>query len=164
MKQILEKVYFEMIRLILKDVPENFQNEVLKSYREYLNITYLDNNKLNSILDDAFNIIIKIEKQKWSDKDLDYKLYYLVHDNSLNTIKEISQRAYSLAKERFANNNFTIDEVKANDDLKLLISELENVYDFNKVMAKELVSESILDIKYALGNNDAISFRLSKNK
>lgn len=158
MEEFIKKVYDRVINIILHDIPKNYQDEVSKNYLEYLSKKY--SNKYNDENIDI-DFIISIENSTWSIVPFGYKLQLFVKDDSLEKIREISLEAYNLAKERLEKKlESTIRSEEIDNKIKMFDELLMNVKDFNKDLAKALVSEGVADFVYASGKTDVTSLRI----
>ncbi len=165
MEEFIKKIYNEMINLILKDVPSNYISEVSNKYMEYLKKIYSDKYQDNIDYNSILNIILDLEQKTWQKAAGVYKLKIFVEDESLNKIKQLSNKAYKLAKDKKNNNSqsfITVNEIK--QDLKILDELLLTVKEFNKEEAKHLVSETICDLVYASKNTMVTSLRIGHLK
>ncbi len=98
--------------------------------------------------------------------DLKYKKKYLLEDKNLEKIRRISGEIFNSAINILKNNS---NEKLEQDDYKNAINSMQesynNVEEYNKEEARNLISEAILDLKFIKNPNSEItSFRLAREK
>ena len=158
----IKKAYSLLVNDITKNIPDVDKEEVSINYLDYLYKMYYNEQVNKNDIEIALKTVLRIEKIKWEKCNYIYILQRFKKDESFNTISSISKDGFKLASLSIQNNNeVTISLKEANQNIDVLINELKKVLDFNRKEAKRLVSEGILDFKYASGNNEVMSFRLS---
>ena len=162
-KELIISIYREMINVILKDINEE-REEIAQNYLSFLSKVYGDKEINKENYDKMHNIILGIEKRRWDNSTVNERLSYFSSDKSFSIIQELSKKAYSLANLSRQNNEITISKKEVDYYINLMIQELDKVKDFNKSEAERMVSESILDFKYASGNHNRSSFRIGHIK
>ena len=178
--QILEIVYNNNIDDILKNVSEERKPMIKSSYMEllknkYSNIDALYTNligsgishekSVNSLIT-TFNSMESI--YNWGSISEEEKLRILFKDEAFEQLKKTSGEAFKYASNRtFRENNpgvvlsdLELDENKAAEIEQKLNDLLSKVQSFNLEEARQLVSEGLVDLDYALGS-DKMSFRNS---
>ena len=163
--KLIKEVYSSVINILLCNIDEQDKEEVSRNYFNYLYSLYSDKDINNENYEKLLNIIVKIEKADWESRDKDTILFYFKNDESYNIISKLSKKAYTLASNRCQNNDICLSPKEAEMYIETMIKALDNVEDFNKIEAEELVSEGILDFEYACGNsNDITSLRIAHIK
>lgn len=158
---LIEIIYNETIKTFMYGLPNDdniknyYMDYIKKSYAEFDNGQITDKNKIN--------ILVELENNKWLNESPDYKKAFIIPDENLKRLSEISSFAYDMAKNRLKNDVMASD-INLSEYLSK-IEELKNkVYNFNIYLARELVSETILDLQYALGQTDDTSIRIGRIK
>lgn len=161
----ISNIYNEMINTILKEIEEVYIIATKEGYRKLLLNRYstIDINETN--YDKLYQTFINLEHKEWDNLSAELKLNILVDDEHLNQMIEISGKAYQCAKTRL-NNMGVISEKTANYYIEKMKNISEQVSDYNKELAKNYLSETILDLLYATGKTENSSLRIShiKNK
>lgn len=160
-KEIIKKIYDEVIGVVLRNIKEE-KDEVGANYLDYLNTLYYYKIDKSKDREKELEKILLMEKRTWNYRDVNARLKMFTIDKSMVTITKISDYGFELASRRFKENskpNISFED--ANKNIEMLSNELKNVWEDNKYMAQQLISEGILDFEYACGkNNDIISLRL----
>ena len=156
----INTTYEILINSILNGVPDIDKEEVSNNYLNYLFSRYSDLTISEENEKKYLELIIEREKRMWENRDLIYKLQKLKKDKSYDIISEISEQGFMLAYSRLQGNGNTITKEEAEKKIDILISEVDKVFDYNLEDAKMLVSEGIIDYKFASGNDALMSFRL----
>lgn len=158
---LIEIIYNETIKTFMYGLPNDdniknyYMDYIKKSYAEFDNGQIKDKNKIN--------ILVELENNKWLNESPDYKKSFIIPDENLKMLSEISSFAYDMAKNRLKNDVLTSD-INLSEYLSK-IEELKNkVYDFNIYLARELISETILDLQYAIGQSEDTSIRIGRIK
>ena len=150
--KLIKEVYDRMIGMV------NNTN-----YLDYLYQMYSDKEINESNYNKVLEIILKLEINKWSRYTSNSIKAALNTDPAYEKIREISSLAYEYACNRTEDTpSITEEEVK--QYIRLLNREYSNVESYNRSAAEQLVSEAIVDFKYAAGNNELTSFRFNHNK
>ena len=161
-EEVIKKAYNLLVNDIIKDIPDIYKEEISKNYLDYLYKMYSNKEVSTNNTEKLLKTILRIEKIRWEKCDSIYILQWFKDDKSFNIINSTSKDGFKLAILSLQNNDKAIISLEnANKNINILINELNNVLEFNKHEAKHLVSEGILDFKYASGNNEVMSFRLS---
>ena len=143
-----------MNQLLNNSLPSNYINYLYEMYGD----KDINENNYNKIL----NIIIKIETNTWSNLSETDKRFLLEEDPAFNKIEELSSNAYEYAINKGDNPSISMEEAKKL--IHELIMELKKVKPDFYSAAESMVSESIIDLNYAAGNNDVTSFRFNHHK
>ena len=163
-KKSLEKVFDNMMNIILNGFSLEEHEEIKKAYYSYLEKNYFDTIKsspANSI-DKCIIVITNMEKSVWTNQSRDYKLSLLAHDDALDKLGSLSEMAYKYAIERFESNRISLakeEAIKYIDEMKTLYEKVES---FNKAIAYSYMSEGIVDFNYSCGNTDNYSMRIGR--
>ncbi len=162
-EKIIQEIFDQIVPFVLKDIPLEYIDEVKKGFYNYLTIKYafkdFEENKLETI-----KLVIKLEQMEWERASNVYKLRLFVKDNSYEKICNLSLEAFEQAQKK--NNNLVnvLSSLEAETKINELTNGLSHVCFFNYDLAKELISEGILDYLYASRDTDVMSLRLSHAK
>lgn len=160
MKEFIDKIYDNTINILLANIPNNYHDVISQAYKNYLYKIHSD--KYDAInYEKMINMIIDMEKDKWSKMDAEYIIKRFTNDENYKKIRELSGKAYLLAKEKLLNElEYIISKEEAEKNIDLLNNLLPTVQEFNKAESSMLVSEGICDFVYASRNVDVTSLRL----
>ena len=138
--------------------------ELNKAFEEYLKdgISKIKSNPSPFIKKDDESIKRAVERvaRNVIDSDIESKKRILLYDSDFKTIMEISTQVFEEAKKTLKTGvTSNLNTIEMEEQLKELLT---NVKDYNKNKAKELVSESLLDL-YFIRTRDInnLSFRLA---
>ena len=167
---LIKKVFDRMAIMIISNVDDNYRNELLDAYKDYLIECYYDYNYAEKDNEKYVNTIIELETSKWKNEKQNAKLVLLLKDDVLEEIREISNNGYNYAINKLnsisMNNNEILfeelDKTTADKNIALLQELLPKVREFNSGLAASLVSEGILDFEYASGNSNHTSLRIGR--
>ncbi len=168
---LIEKIYSETIGTVLNNTNKELNDELSKSYKEYLLNIYFpkdfNNDRLST--NEILQRIIDIEISRWKDLSEYEKMQRLIKDDAFKKIIEISNKAYELAKTKLYNSTFgqNIDYIpigvkEANDSIEELEELFKKIKNFNYEEAQTLVSEGIMDFLYVSGQTEGRSIRLGR--
>lgn len=163
MEKFINTIYDNIINIILEKIPNEYKEEVSKRYNDYLHEIYTDMYSSDDC-EEMIKICTNIEEKTWKKSPSEYILQTFVNDTAFNEIKKISGKAFKMAEEKNNNGKNFVDTLEISQNIDLLGNLLNEVKDFNKVLAENLVSESILDFDYASGDTDVTSLRISHLK
>ena len=156
MEEVINKLYDNLINIILKDFtnPEMIE-EVKTSYRKLLYKRCSPTLKAETNMMNAYDFLYNIESNYWLDKPLAYKQHILVEDINYNRIAKIRYIALESAKARKSTGmTITVEEAtRLTEEASAL---KDKVYEFNKPLAENYISEIALSLSYASGNDDII--------
>jgi len=163
MKDFINQIYLETLFEVLKNIPEQYREEIEKNYKnslyeKYYNVVFEEENR-----EKVINYFVNTEISFWKNMNSNLKLSYLIKDVALEKIEYISNLGYKCAKERL-DNNILINELEANSYINLMNEHLANVKPFNIVLAQNYISEGIMDFMYACGKTDNKSLRFARYK
>ncbi len=161
---ILNAVYETMIDDIIKDFNTNEYEEVQEAYRDYLNFSYQNSLKLSNDKEKLKKFFIKLEKQKWENKDKILKQALLLNDENYDELLKLSNMAleYAKLKYRGKENEIPINQEQALDYIEMMNKYSENVRDYNKERTILQLSEATLDFEYAVNLNSNMSLRMGR--
>ena len=160
MSSYINNLYELVKETLFAGVDAKYHDLMEKSYKEYLDKILASVAINDENADRIIPILAKKEIQKLNDSSVNFKLMRFVSDENYNKISILSNQAYDYALQQYKNNSsISIDIV--NNNINEMEKCFENVFDFNKESAKNLLSEAVLDYQYASGKTDDISFRLS---
>lgn len=159
-EKLINQIYTNVINIVIKDIDEKDKEEVSSNYLKYLYSLYSDKKFNEEDYEKVLGVLIDIEKSRWLNREKNAKLYYLKKDECFDIINEISKKSYALAIKCLNDGVATISKEEADQDIEKLRNCLDRVEEYNKDAAKELVSESMLDLEYASGMVDITSLRL----
>lgn len=159
-EKVINDAYKILINGMLNGIKEEYKEEVSANYMKYLIERYSNIEVTEENIKDYLRKIIISEKRMWEDHDVNYRLQLLKNDNSFDIIRDISQRGFNLATASLDDSSKVISKEEAEENINIMMRELNNVCDFNNNAARKLVSEGILDYKFASGNDELMSMRL----
>ena len=113
---------------------------------------------LRSIVD-AF---VEDEKQIWTDLDDSSKISLLEQDAAYQHLSFLSEIAFEQAKECYKKQKYYDNEEEYLLRLDEITQCLDEIKPNNIDSAKELLSETLLDIEYIFGKTEMLSLRLSR--
>lgn len=157
------KIIYE--KIIEKDI---FENSYYKQYlKEYIVDKY--QNILNSFEKEKSENELTEIVQMWNEDEINFfenlseeeLKVVLLPDKALKELEEISFQIFELAK-NCKKKSYRLSDSEYEEWLKKISDPLDNIKEHNIPYAKELISEAILDIEYAYGKTNNMSFRLAK--
>lgn len=166
---LINEVYNKIAIMLISDVEDNYRDELLKAYKEYLISCYSQRDFEQTKLEKYINAIIELETMKWEKQPPNAKLANLLKDEALKKIQEISNQGYDYAISKLQNiiendkrQLNVIEKRYADENIMQLNSLLPRVREFNRGLATSLVSEGILDFEYASSDSDITSLRIGR--
>ena len=159
--EMLNKIYSNIINIILKDFEEEEKILVQQEYIRILKNRYSNLNITN--YEKVYEKLYKLEYNEWNNLSINAKKQILLKDEVLDEIKNISSKAYENAKERLKNNK-SISKEEAEQSINKLNELLTFVKEYNKDLARWHISEGIMDLKYASLQTNNTSMRISHIK
>ena len=170
----MEKEYVNLINELAtnfeKSIPddEKEKNKLIESFKNYLKfgVNSLKNSKLEFISKDFESICetIKQMAERLCDKDIMLVKQKLLEDANFDKIREISGKVFELAIKKMNKEkiNESFDLSSQREEMEKL---LEKVEPYNQKIARELVSETLVDMEFLeTGNMDVLSLRLYQLK
>ena len=137
-------------------------------YRIYLIDKYEDQIKLfvdtetEGMLRSIVDTFVEDEKRIWSALDDTSKISLLVQDEAYQHLSFLSGIAFEQAKECYKNQKYYDNEEEYLLRLDEITQCLDEIKPNNIDSAKELLSETLLDIEYIFGKTEMLSLRLSR--
>ena len=152
----------EMLPILLNGVPLNQVDEMKAEYFNKIGNRYdkfiLNSRTINLSAEELAKKIIIGEKIFFTNMTLEQKQQIYLKDESLDKLYDLSMTAYNMAV-NFYKNKITISK----NVLENLLSQMEDlvnkVENHNKGIATKLLSEGTIDLRYAIGETAATSFR-----
>lgn len=156
-EEVLKEVYKKVLNLLLKDIEEDFVEEIKKGYYESLFERYSD---IGVEKKDIENYI-ELEVLRLEDLNANEKKNLYIKDEYFIQLGNVSQQISDLAKRKKINSEYSVSKEELNNLKEKMLSLLPQVRDFNKEIAEQYVSEAMVEVEYLLGNEEISSFRLS---
>ena len=165
--KIIQQIYNETISIV-KDRFNNICENLENSYYKYLFEKY--SIIMSEFLDEETEDVVKVicasyiddEKSIWGSLDINQVMSILNKDVAFEHLSFLSNIAFEKAIECKRSGIFFNEENEYHTQLEELTSCFTNVLPFNLDVAKELFSETLLDIEYIFGKSSNMSLRLSK--
>ncbi len=161
-KNIIDRVYSEMINLVLEGFEESEVDQIKKLYYDFLVKKYTEIIKRDSNSERNIKVMSVMEKSYWSDKSKDYKLSILIKDEFLNQLCDLSMLAYKRAVERKGSDKLTVTREEAEQSINKMNELFKKVQPFNNAIGYSYLSEGIEDFNYACGNSEEHSLRVGR--
>lgn len=163
--QVIEKVYFEMIGIVVDGFEEFEIEDAKKEYFRILNNRCSNLNKNINISD--YNLLyekmLKLEMKEWGELAPGVRKHLLLKDKALEGIISIASSAYNYAKERL-NESKLIPVELAEENINNMLLLKNNVKEYNIHLAEWHISEGTMDLKYSSGQTDNMSLRIGHIK
>ncbi len=161
---VIDKVYENVINMILKDFTYEEQEEVREAYKKYLRDCYEDSLYLSDDETELINHFTELENMKWSDKSKVIKQALILEDEWMDKIRDLSNIALEAATLKLIGKDSEIkltkkEVVEYEENMK---EYLTKVRDFNRQQAYGYVSEATLDFEFAVGLTDNMSLRVGR--
>lgn len=166
--QFLEELYNKTINTLLIGFDQEEYPEIMSSYKKYLINNYKNVLEPEDDIQKVIDLFIEIENKKWSTKSKKEKQIFIIHDESLENLKRLSELAEKYAKKRLGNEidksifEVELTEVQVKDYIKKLEEYSNSVKVFNKEIALSYLSEGTLDFLYAAKLSDVKSLRINR--
>lgn len=160
--EICERTY----SLILSGLT-NKNEETLSQYRNYLTNKYesllvdIINSESAEMVRAAVNASIEDELRVWEGLSESEMLSILEHDAAYEHLSFLSNIAFEQAKECCEKRKYYNNDEEYKVRLEEISACLDEIKPYNLDSAKELLSETILDIDYIFGKSENTSLRLS---
>lgn len=169
---LIKKVFDNVAIMIIGNVDNNYRDELLNAYKNYLIECYSEYDFDEKNIEKYINAITELEISKWKDEKQNAKLVLLLKDDILEEIRKISNIGYNYAINKLHGTSLDngenpleiLDKTTVDENIVLLRNLLPKVREFNKGLAANLVSEGILDYEYALGNSINTSLRVGRTR
>ena len=138
--------------------------EILYYYKMYLEKRYNNLFKTKEEIEEKKDIILEREIKMWSHATNESKQNMLVKDEYMDKIGYLSNIAYNFAQQKAHKQEIELTEKQAKKYIDEMKSCLEKVRKFNLQLARNYLSESILDFEYACGKTECTSLRTGRTK
>ena len=161
MEDFIKYLFDSTIDVVLKDFSNDEIDEVKKNYLEYLKLHYkgtIDEDQIEK----AKQVFPGIEINNFKNLKKEEKQRLLLEDEALERLEYFSHYANTYALYRMDNDKCAISEEQANNYLVQMGKEFKKVRSFNKHIAENLLSESIVDFQYAAGLTNNMSLRSAR--
>lgn len=162
----LKPIYEEMYSLIVEQFPEMEKVGVSVAYQKYLLDQYV--NLIAQLEEvpipkvDIKQMILEKEQLYWKGQSIDEIRSNLFPDQKFADLKYLSEIAWKEARECMRTNAHKADQEEYERRLHEISQCLDGIKDYNLSLAKELLSETLLDIDYVFGKSEVKSLRLSR--
>lgn len=159
---------YERTRNLIDAEANSADTDILKLYKSYLTDKY--ENQLNDIIDceldlniDEFvDVFVEDEKRIWTGLNEAERLSLLEKDFAYEHLMFLSDIAFEQAKECYDNGKYYDNDEEYAMRLNEISECLDKIKYYNVDSAKEVLSETILDIDYIFGKTEMMSLRLSR--
>ncbi len=133
---------------------ENENSELLKKYKQYIFGAY------NGIIknDKLYNMFLDLEIKQWNSKNASQIIDYFFPDIAYIALQTASRETLDLCFRKYEN-NIKIDDETYQKLFKEMNDNYNQVKPQNKASAKLLLSEGMLDLKYAHTDTNVTSVR-----
>lgn len=158
------EAYKELIDNFIKTLPENGEDnkELIDNFTNFLSDTVSHIIRLEPQYKDNKDFISRVVSQRAeyvTSLTIDGKRSYLIRDLMFEKLQDISNKIYKQAVKKAEGKKVEFDEEKYESMKKELDDALKQVEPFNIDKAKNIYSESLLDIAY-LSGGDIASLRI----
>jgi len=160
---VINKIYNNMIKIILSDIESDYHEVVCQKYMETLMNRYSDIDFDEGSIGEVYNFLYQMEYNEWNSMPAAVKKHSFMKDDVLNKIIDLASIAFKYAKDKL-DNNVVISKQLANEYILNLNSLYNDVEDFNKNLAMWYISEATVDLDYASNQTDSMSSRISRMK
>ena len=160
---VINKIYDNMIKIILTDVETEYHEAFCQKYLETLKNRYSDIEVETENVDELYQMLYQVEYDEWQSMSSSMKKHIFMNDVALNNIIDISSIAFKCAKNRL-DNNVSISKQEAEQYILKLKELYNSVQDFNKQLAMWYISEANVDFDYASNQTVYMSTRISHLK
>lgn len=156
----------ELIDKFEKNIPEDEseKNDLVEAFRSYLDfaVDSIKNSNSKFVRKDFNSVssVLTTIANEFYDMDIMVKKQNLLEDKNLEEIQTISNKVFELARRKLAGE--TIDEtLDSTAEIEKMNELLKEVQEYNSERANELVSETMLDLKFLNEDKpDALSLRI----
>ena len=149
--EILKPIFLKNIRDNVNLISKEFSKYITEKY-EYFNKKNMENDKREKMI----KILIDNEINVWGKCNEIAKKRIVIHDENMENIYFLSSKSFGYARRKL-NENVLLPENEAEN----IINELNKCYNLvlehNKELAQRELSESSLDLNYAMGKNENIT-------
>ncbi len=168
MEKELQEYILELTKKFSNIIPRGEQDAVnlVKEFKKYLEnaveiIKEMESPNVGKDVD-SIKSILDITASNFLESDINYLKHELLEDKAFEIIREKSLNLYDIAQKK-ADKKAIDTKLNIEEEEEKIINLLDEVKDYNKNEAKQLVSEAILDAKYITTKNcDITSLRLGQ--
>lgn len=145
----------------------NASEEILALYQNYLTdkyesqLTDIINGESEEMIKAVVKTFIEDELRIWADLSDTEMMSILEHDSAYEHLSFLSNIAFEQAKECCEKRKYYSNDEEYKLRLEEISACLDKIKPYNLDSAKELLSETILDIDYIFGKSENTSLRLS---
>ncbi|MDE6285273.1 MAG: hypothetical protein K2M17_05960 [Bacilli bacterium] len=161
-EQFINQLYTNTIEEFLKNVTTS-RDELAEAYKSYLFQTYESLEVAPEKYDATLEVLSKTLVSQWGILPENHKMQELLKDEAMQDIRELSYKGLEYARLKISEKQILSTEL-ANQAIQQLESVVDKVKPYNQNLAKELISEGILDYMYAAGLSENTSLRLGHIK
>lgn len=158
---------YERTNYIIKSCFVNESEKMLALYKEYLTnkyesqLTDIIKSESEEMVNAVIETFIEDELRIWAGLSETEMMSILEHDSAYEHLSFLSDIAYEQAKECWKKHKYYNNDEEYMLRLEEISECLDNIKPYNLEAAKELLSETILDIDYIFGKTENTSLRLS---
>ena len=169
-EKVVERILGETKETFLEGVDSSIHEKILLAYKNYLMETYANILREDDNLEQVIRIWSHMEKRKWVGKNTSYKLSMIIKDDNLDKLREISGIGYKLAQKKMG---FVLSDTQytpelSKEQMNAYIEEMQNLFEhvepFNINIARNYLSEGILDFQFAMNLSEDKSLRTCRMK
>lgn len=165
-EKIISTIY-ERTYSLIQSAFVNISEEVLALYRSYLTDKYesqlsdIINSESEEIVKAVVETFIEDEFRIWTGLNEAEMMSILGHDSAYEHLSFLSNIAFEQAKECCEKRKYYNNDREYKLRLEEISACLDKIKPYNLDAAKDLLSETILDIDYIFGKSEHTSLRLS---
>lgn len=164
--EYIDKIYQAISPAILAGIPGIERTGVSVAYRKYLIDTYgaflREIEEKPEKGEDALRLLENKEKSRWENLTADQKKARLLPDHKLEDLRYLSELALQAAYKCIQTGEYKTSQEDYERELFQISECLEGIAPYHLDYAKELLSETLLDVDYAYGKSKNKSFRLAR--
>lgn len=169
-EKVVERILGETKEIFLEGVDPSIHEKMLLAYKNYLMETYANILREDDNLEQVIRIWSHMEKRKWVGKNTSYKLSMIIKDENLDKLRRISGIGYNLAQKKMG---FVLSDTQytpelSKEQMNAYIEEMQNLFEhvepFNINIARNYLSEGILDFQFAMNLTEDMSLRTGRMK
>lgn len=159
---------YERTYSIIQSAFVNINEKVLELYMQYLTDKYetqlsdIVNSESEKMLEAVIDVFVEDEYRIWTGLSETEIISLLEHDYAYEHLDFLSNIAFEQAKECYEKNKYYSNDEEYKLRLEEISACLDKIKPYNLDAAKELLSETLLDIDYVFGKSDNTSLRLSR--
>ncbi len=169
-EELINKIFNNTISNVLLNIDEKYIEEITIAYKDYLNRLYSNFDDKGLTDDKLEEVFTKLENSAWTISNQGTKLSILLKDEAFNSIKSISNAGYKYALQMLENKSNSnnkevlpvISKEISDKNINMMTELLSNVREFNVELANNIVSEGIVDYKFASGQTKYMSLRIGR--